>query len=113
MSERDDYLLVMRYLMRDPETFLGLLTLARLECDPRDLQITPEGNATDERSFAAKKREVERYFAASFFGWCSGCFLPVVSFMDGARIDWPARTKHKCNPAILDAPQPAYKAIRE
>jgi hypothetical protein len=109
--EREDWLLVMQYLRSDPETFLGLLTLARLTCDPRDLMITPEGVATDPRSVEGKKREIERYFAAAFFGWCAACFQPVVTFADGERIDWPARSRHRCKPEVMDAPKPRYKAV--
>jgi hypothetical protein len=110
-AEREDWLLVMQYLRKDPETFLGLLTLARLECDPRDLLIEPGGEPTDKRSVAGKKREIERYFASAFFGWCAACFQPVVSFPDGERIDWPARSRHKCKPEVMDAPKPRYKAV--
>lgn len=110
-DEVQDLLLVMQYLRQDPETYLGLLTVARLECDPRDLVITPEGVATDERSVAAKKREIERYFSSTFFGWCSSCFQPVVVFVDGARIDWPARTKHTCNPEVMDAPKSRVRRV--
>ncbi len=110
-AEREDWLLVMQYLRTDPDTSLGLLTLARLECDPRDLQLTPGNEPTDKRSVAAVKREVERYFSATFFGWCAACFMPVVTFMDGFRLNWPQRTPHKCKPEAMDSPKPRYKAV--
>lgn len=99
--EHDDLVFVITFLRRNPEIFLGLLTAARLEMVPEDFPI-PDGT---------RKREVEAYFRSSWFGWCSACFNPIVLFPDGAKLDWPAKAPHKCNPEVMDAPKARYRKV--
>ena len=80
-------------------------------------------NPTDQALIDAEREHVERLFCAIFFGACPRCHWPVVSFADGFKLDWPARSPHRCKgpeplPARIDAggapsrQQPSQRAGR-
>ena len=94
---------VVAYLRRNPDLYLGLLTAAHLDA-PREHIDVPDG---------VRKAEIENYFRCAWFGWCGACFSPVVSFPDGARINWPAKNPHDCQPQVMDAPKPRYRAVAQ
>lgn len=97
----DDLVLVMTWLMRHPEEMAALKTCATLDYEPDT--IWPDVNSA---ASATLRREAERYFQSGFYGWCSICGIPCVTFADGIRIEWKTRERHHCA-----EPQPRYRAV--
>lgn len=97
---KDDLVLVLTWLMRHPEELAALTVCAKLDIEPET--IWPD---IEKESARILKSAAERYFQSGFYGWCSGCGKPCVTFADGIRIQWEDREQHHCES------KPRYKAV--
>lgn len=90
------------WLESHPDDYAAILVCARLEADPQAVCFDGT-SAVDAESVEQRKRLIERYFTACFFGACPLCFLPIVTFTDARAVDWPALTRHACEQGWADA----------
>jgi len=82
---RPEMVAVVRWLLRNPDTFAIVKTLVNLEEG-----VNP---ATVEHEFA------QRYISLGAVHWCPHCHDATVYFPDGKELDWPSLDKHQC-PAL-------------
>lgn len=73
---------VVRWLLRNPDTFAIVKSLVGLEEG-----VIP---ATVEHEFA------QQYIGLGAVHWCPYCHAATVFFPDGKELDWPSLDKHAC-----------------
>lgn len=97
---------IVAWLRDEPYYRAALLCLVNAERPRRGVTVRGE-TGEDESRLAEERGLIERYFKTALWGACSGCYWPVVSFIDGARLDWPSFAIHRC--ARPSAPAPAQR----
>lgn len=101
---------VIAYLEADPDFYQCLAVLARLTAPGHTITIQGKDEIEHE-ALVDRKRMVTDFFRMCFYDPCPTCLTPVVTFMDGRAIDWPALTLHECGQDLPMPPPRAQNAV--
>lgn len=98
---------IVAWLRDEPYYRAALLCLVNAERPRRGVTFRGE-TEDDEVRLAEKRRLIERYFATALWGPCASCYWPVVTFVDGARLDWESVAIHRCARPSAPAQRPPW-----
>ncbi len=89
---------IVAWLRGEPYYRSALLALVNAE-RPRRGATYAGIEGVDEEALEEERRYAERYASTARWGPCARCLGgPVLTFVDGSKLDWPGMSLHECAP---------------